>query len=218
MKLYNEFFVLFNGRAATLEEFPSISTVRNHNAQLDSFDDYDARESVRGFAEKLSPRGNRMFFGGGGDGTCHGKADKREVCTIVASNNDFKDNKNPWKLDPSFYVTSAASPVGSDSNANSKYYLDSIQKVVPPESMASLSVFSIDNCSTAKKDGRLTMEGSQQRAIDNGHEAKTMAHGVRIRGFLIGDAFHKHQLSVKHFSKTAMGKTEKACHEQIHHR
>ena len=166
MKLYNQFFVLFNGRAAQEEEFPSIATVRNHNAQLDSFDEHDSRESVSEFTEKMSPRGNRVYFGGGGDGTCHGKADKREVCMIVTSNNDFKDN-NPWKFDPSFYVTSAASPIGSDRNANSKYYLDSIQKVASSASMASFTVFSIDNCSTAKKDGRLTMEGAQQRTTDH---------------------------------------------------
>jgi hypothetical protein len=83
MKRYNEFFVLFNRRAATLVEFPIVATIRNHNVELYSFGKHDARESIRDFAEKLSPRGNRRFFGGGGDGTCHGKADKREVCMIV---------------------------------------------------------------------------------------------------------------------------------------
>lgn len=122
VKLYNQFFVLFNGKAAKEEDFPSIATIRNHIAQLDSFDEHDARESVRTFTEELSPRGNRVFFGGGGDGTCHGKADKREVCMIVVNNNDYLDESNPWKIDPSFYVTSAASPVGSDSVANSKHY------------------------------------------------------------------------------------------------
>ena len=62
------------------------------------------------------------------------------------------------------------------------------------------------------------MEGSQQRAIDHSHEAKTMAHSVKIRGFTIGDPFHKQQLSVKHFSETVMGKIEKGCHQQIHYR
>jgi len=216
--LLSEFFVLLNGRKAREDELPSIATIRNHIAQLDGYCQHDARESIREFTEKLSPKGNRVFFGGGGDGTCHGKADTREVCMIVTNNNDYHDPNNPWKIDPSFHVTSAASPAGSDSKANSEYYLDSIEEFVPPESIASLLVFGIDNCNTAKKDGRLTTEGAQARAIHHGHEDKTMAHGVKIRGFNIGDAFHRHQLSVKWFSETACGKTEKGCHEQIHHR
>ena len=76
MTLYNEFLVLFNGRAARSEEFSSIFTVHNHNFQLDSFDEHDARESVCGFAEKFSAKGNHRFFGGGGNGTYYGKANK----------------------------------------------------------------------------------------------------------------------------------------------
>jgi len=218
LQLYNQFASLFLGRALREDEFPSISTIQSHIAQLDNYDRHDVSQSIKKFTENSSPRGNRVFFGGGGDGTCHGKADKREVCMIALSNNEFHDESNPYKIDPSFFVTTAASPVGSDSNANAQHYLDSMERVVPPESLASLLAFSIDNCTTAKKDGRLTMEGVQKRAIHHGQIDKTTAHGVTIRGFTIGDFFHRHQLSVKWFSETACGQTEKGCHEQIHHR
>ena len=220
-QLFNQFFVLMNGRAAKEHEFPSLPTIRNHVAQLDEFDRHEIRHSIKGLTEKLSPKGNRIFFGGGGDGTCHGKADKREVCMIVVPDNEFRDAKNPWKISPSFIVTTAGSPIGSDSVANSNHYLDSVERVVPPESLANFTVFGIDNCSTAKKDGRLTMEGAQERAVAHGHGDKTMIHDVKIRGFTIGDFFHRHQLSIKHFSETACGVSEKrgdAANEQIFHR
>ena len=83
-------------------------------------------------------------------------------------------------------------------------------------------VFDIDNCNGAKKDGRLTVEGAQNTAIEHGHEEKTMIHGVKIRGFNIGDPFHRHALSGAHFSEVACGKTEKGGgdeqHGQIQHR
>lgn len=218
LRLFNEFFVLLNGRAATQNEFPSMATIRNHILRLDIFDEHEVRESIKVFAKKLSPRGNRVFFGGGGDGTCHGKADKREVCVIVTGNDDYRHPTNEWHIDPDFYVTTASSPVGSDSNANATHYVNSIGKVVPPKEGSSLLVFSIDNCNTAHKDSRLTLKGSQDRAIEHGHEDMTMAHGVIIRCFPIGDPFHRFQLSVKWMSETACGKTEKGCHEQIHHR
>ena len=217
-QLYNQFFVLLHGRAAKESEFPSIATVRGHICQLDNYDQHEKRESIKRFTNTPSPKGNRGFFGGGGDGTCHGKADKREVCMIAVSNNEYKDKKNPWKIDPSFEVTTAASPVGCDSVANSNHYLDSVEVVVPPESIASLLIFSLDNCTTAQKDGRLTVDGSQLRACDHGYVELTIAHGVTIRGFIIGDFFHRHQLSIKWFSETACGLTEKGCHEQVHHR
>ena len=69
----------------------------------------------------------------------------------------------------------------------------------------------------SKKDGRLTTEGAQARAIGHGHEDKTMAHRVKICGFNTGDSFHRHQLPIKWFSETACWKIEKGCHEQIHH-
>ena len=108
---------------------------------------------------------------------------------IVVPDNEFRDAKNPWKISPSFIVTTAGSPMGSDSVANSNHYLDSVERVVPPESLENFTVFGIDNCSTAKKDGRLTMEGAQERAVSHGHGGKTMIHDVKIRGFTIGDFF-----------------------------
>ena len=106
-----------------MEEFPRISIVRNRNAQLDSFNENDARKFVRNFSKKLSPGGNHRFFGNSGDRTCQGKAIKQEAWMIVARDNYFTDNNNPWKLVPSFYVTSTARPASSNSNANSKYVL-----------------------------------------------------------------------------------------------
>ena len=53
------------------------------------------------------------------------------------------------------------------------------------------------------------MEGSQQRVVEHGHVGETMDHGVQISGFTIGEFFYRHQLSVKHFSETACGNTEK---------
>ena len=44
-----------------------------------------------------------------------------------------------------------------------------------------------------------------------------MANGVKISGLTIEDGFHRNQLSIKYFSATACGLTEKGCHEWVHH-
>ena len=83
--------------------------------------------SIKKFTETLSPKGNRAFFGGGGDGTKHGKADKREACMIATPGDDSPDDSDPHVINPSFCVTTTASPVGGDSKANSEHCLDSIK-------------------------------------------------------------------------------------------
>ena len=116
-------------------------------------------------------------------------------------------------------VTTAASPVGSDSQSNSKHYLDSTKRVVSPQSLASLTTFTLDNASTSQKDGRLTLIGAQERAEKHGHTDKTFAHGVKIEGTIIRDPFHIFQLCIKHFSETACGIRDKAnANEDIFHR
>ena len=57
-QLFNQFFVLMNGRAAKEHEFLSLPTIRNHVAQLDEFDRNEIRQSIKGLTEKLSPKGN----------------------------------------------------------------------------------------------------------------------------------------------------------------
>ena len=42
-----------------------------------------------------------------------------------------------------------------------------------------------------------TMPTMLYRAIEHGHENKTMSHGVKLLGFAICDEFHRHQLSAK---------------------
>ena len=215
--LLNQFFVLIAGRPAKEDEFPSLLTVRSNIARLDRFDEYELKKNIDKFTQTLSPRGNRVYFGGGGDGTCHGKADKREVCVIAVANNNFHP-KNPYMIDPSVIVTTASSPVGSDSNANSEHYLESIERVVSKKSLASMVSFTLDNCTTAQKDGRLTLSGAQERA-KHGHANTTFAHGVQIEGTIIRDPFHIFQLCIKHFSETACGIRDKAnANEDIFHR
>ena len=43
LRLFNEFFVLLNGRAADEREFPSMATIRNQIHRLDIFDQHEVR-------------------------------------------------------------------------------------------------------------------------------------------------------------------------------
>ena len=82
---FNQFFVLICGRPAKDNEFPSLSTVRSNITQLDKFDEYNLKQNIDTFTQTLSPRGNRVYFGGSGNGTCLRKADKREIGIIAVA-------------------------------------------------------------------------------------------------------------------------------------
>ena len=82
--------------------------------------------------------------------------------------------------------------------------------VVSPRSIASLATFTLDNASTAQKDGRLTLRGVIERAKKHGHANTTIAHMVDILGTIIRNTFHIFHLTIKHFSETACGIRDKA--------
>ena len=118
---------------------------------------------------------------------------------------------------PTSYIAAPGTPLVNIHPASSYTYilfLDLVESVVPPESIVSFSVFSIDNYTTVKRTADLPWRAQKKGAVDHGHEDKTIAHETNIRGLNIGDFFP----SAPTFRQTACEKTEKRFHEQIHHR
>ena len=68
-------------------------------------------------------------------------------------------------------------------------FLDLVESVVLPESIVLFSVFSIDNNTTVKRTVDLPWRAQKKGAVDHGHEDKTIAYEMNIRGLNIGDFF-----------------------------
>ena len=93
---------------------------------------------------------------------------------------------------PTSYIAAPGTPLVNIHPPSSYTYilfLDLVESVVPPESIVSFSVFSIDNYTTVKRTVDLPWRAQKKGAVDHGHKDKTIAHEMNIRGLNIGDFF-----------------------------
>lgn len=215
--LLQYFSVLLCDRVLAEKDFPSISTIRHAICRLDNFDLYDLGQMVLKHVSSRSKFGNRIMIGAGSDDTKHDKKDAKSHFFAIVGSRGQPDPENPYMIDPFVFPLTAGRGISSNSDGNATLNIESMAPL-PPEVIASLSVFSSDQAPDALKEGRLTIEKARATAEERGCGELTFVNGVELRPTSIPDSFHNHQNSAKHFSEAAMGKTEAGQHDQNHHR
>ena len=90
--------------------------------------------------------------------------------------------------------------------------------MIPAEPLGIYNSNESDNANDALKESEATWEKHLNILRDNNMHEETMAHGLSYKLILLCDAFHIHQLAIKHMSEECCGKTGKGKHDQVHHR
>ena len=205
-------------RPITEEEIASLATIRSNIARLDALDQHETKEQYGKILSKPSPCGNKIFFGGGSDATVHGKKDVRNVEILAFDSGPTKEQIDAAKSDPKGFeqyllnmemLVAASEKSVSYTESN----VDALLEQVPFGNVHQYTLHSVDNATSAVKEGRQTIKLATQRTLPGG----SYIHGVEVIGKIIRDSFHIFQLQCKYFSLAVLGDTD-GDFNQLHHR